>query len=254
MISIAERHKFILENLKKDGFIKVADMAKALDVTSVTIRKDLKYLEEKKLLYRTHGSASPINPLASDLNVTEKEKIKMDEKKRIAQAACRLIEENDSIIIASGSTVYTFAEWLKPVGHLTVVTAALKISILLNEMNNVDVIQLGGNVRKNSFSVVGDYSANFFEDITCSKLFLGVDGIDPEYGITNSNIEEAQLNKKMMQSSLRTVILADSSKFGKRGFGRICNLDQVDIIITDSGIPAFMAKTVEEAGVELIIV
>jgi len=102
--------------------------------------------------------------------------------------------------------------------------------------------------------LVGDYSANFFEDITCSKLFLGVDGIDPEYGITNSNIEEAQLNKKMMQSSLRTVILADSTKFGKRGFGRICNLDQVDIIITDSGIPAFMAKTVEEAGVELIIV
>jgi DeoR family transcriptional regulator of aga operon len=254
MISIAERHKFILENLKKDGFIKVADMAKSLDVTSVTIRKDLKYLEEKKLLYRTHGSASPINPLASDLNVTEKEKIKMDEKKRIALAACKLIEENDSVIIASGSTVYTFAECLKPVRHLTVVTAALKISILLNEMNNVDVIQLGGSVRKNSFSVVGDYSINFFEDITCSKLFLGVDGIDPEYGITNSNIEEAQLNKKMMQSSLRTVILADSSKFGKRGFGRICNLDQVDIIITDSGISAFMAKTVEEAGIELIIV
>jgi DeoR family transcriptional regulator of aga operon len=254
MISIAERHKFILETLKKDGFIKVADMAKALDVTSVTIRKDLKYLEEKKLLYRTHGSASPINPLASDLNVTEKEKIKMDEKKRIAHAACKLIEENDSVIIASGSTVYTFAEYLKPLGHLTVVTASLKISILLNEMNDVDVIQLGGNVRKNSFSVVGDYSGSFFEDITCSKLFLGVDGIDPEYGITNSNIEEAQLNKRMMQSSLRTVILADSSKFGKRGFGRICNLDQVDIIITDSGIPAFMAKTVEEAGVELIIV
>ncbi len=253
MISIAERHKFILESLRKDGFIKVVDMAKSLDVTTVTIRKDLKYLEGKKMLYRTHGSASPINPLASDLDVTEKQKMRMDEKKRIALAACRLVEENDSIIIASGSTVFTFAENIKPINHLTVVTASLKVAILLNELNNVDVLQLGGMVRKNSVSVVGAYSTRLFEDITCSKLFLGVDGIDPEYGITNSNIEEAQLNKIMMNSSLRTVILADSTKFGKRGFGKICNLDQVDIIITDSGIPGMMAKMIEESGVELII-
>ncbi len=253
MISIAERHKYILDTLKKDGFIKVADLAKSLEVTSVTIRKDLKYLEEKKLLYRTHGSASPINPLASDLNVMEKEKMKKDEKRRIAFAACNLIEENDSIIIASGSTVYTFAENIKPINHLTVVTASLKVSILLNEMNNVDILQLGGTVRKNSCSVVGDYTSRFFEDITCSKLFLGVDGIDPEHGITNSNIEEAQLNKRMMGASLRTIILADSSKFGRRGFGKICNLDQVDVIITDSGISESMAKIIEESGIELII-
>ncbi len=254
MISIAERHKFILDSLHKNGFVKVADMANLLEVTTVTIRKDLKYLEEKKLLYRTHGSASPINPIATELNVIEKEKMKKDEKERIALAACELIEENDSIIIASGSTVYTFAENIKPKKHLTVVTASLKVSILLNELDNVDVLQLGGTVRKNSVSVVGDYTTRFFEDITCSKLFLGVDGIDPESGITNSNIEEAQLNKSMMQASLKTIILSDSSKFGRRGFGRICKLDQVDVIITDSGISESMAKMIEETGTELIIV
>lgn len=254
MISIAERHKFILDSLKKNGYIKVMDMAKSLDVTTVTIRKDLKYLEEKKLLYRTHGSASPINPIATELNVIEKEKMKKDEKERIALAACSLIEENDSIIIASGSTVYTLAENIKPLKHLTVVTASLKVSILLNELNNVDVLQLGGTVRKNSVSVFGDYTTRFFEDITCSKLFLGVDGIDFESGITNSNIEEAQLNKRMMHASLKTIILADSSKFGRRGFGKICNLDQVDVIITDSGISESMVKMIEETGIELIVV
>ncbi len=254
MLSIAERHKFILDTLKKDGFIKVNDMAKALDVTSVTIRKDLKYLEDRKLLYRTHGSASPVNPLASELKVSEKEKIKKDEKQRIALAACQLLEDNDSIIIASGSTVYMFAEKIKPLGHLTVVTASLKISLLLNELANVEVIQLGGTVRKNSASVIGDLPGRFFDDVTCSKLFLGVDGIDPEYGITNSNIGEAQLNKKMMASSLRTIILSDSSKFGKRGFGKICNLDQVDMIITDDGISESMAGIIRETGTELIIV
>lgn len=254
MTSIAERHKYILECLAKNKFIKVIDIAKELEVTPVTIRKDLKYLEEKKLLYRTHGSASPANPSTSDIDVQEKEKLRKDEKKRIAIAAAKLIEENDSIIIASGSTVHTFAEQIAPVSHLTVVTASLKIALLLNGINNTEVIQLGGTVRKNSFSVIGDYTSQFFEQITCSKLFLGVDGIDLEYGITNSNIEEAILNKKMIEASLRTIILADSSKFGRRGFGKICNLDRIDVIITDSGISKAMAQSIEEMGIELIIV
>lgn len=254
MTSIAERHKYILESLAKNGFIKVNEIAKELEVTPVTIRKDLKYLEEKKLLYRTHGSASPVNPLTSDINVYEKEKLRKEEKKRIATAAAKLIEENDSIIIASGSTVHTFAEHITPINHLTVVTASLKTSLLLNTINNIEVIQLGGIVRKNSFSVIGDYTSLFFEQITCSKLFLGVDGIDLEYGITNSNIEEAVLNKKMIEASLRTIILADSSKFGRRGFGKICSLDCIDVIITDSGISQSMAQAIEEMGIELIIV
>ncbi len=254
MLSIAERHKYILDMLNKNGFIKVSDIARELDVTPVTIRKDLKYLEEKKLLYRTHGSASPVNPHTTDINLQEKEKMKTSEKRNIALAACRLIEENDSIIIASGSTAHTFAQELNPKGNLTVVSASLKTSILLNNIPNIEVIQLGGIVRKNSFSVVGDFAAKIFDDLTCSKLFLGVDGIDFENGITNSNIEEALLNKKMMKAALRTIILTDSSKFGKRGFGRICSLEQVDMIITDPGIPQHTANAIEEMGIELIIV
>ena len=94
MTSIAERHKYILECLNRNGFIKVNDIAKDLEVTPVTIRKDLKYLEEKKLLYRTHGSASPINPVTPEINVQEKEKLQTNEKKRIAIAAAKLIEKN----------------------------------------------------------------------------------------------------------------------------------------------------------------
>ena len=113
------------------------------------------------------------------------------------------------------------AEQLTPIEHLIVVTASLKTAILLNAVNNIEVIQLGGTVRKNSCSVIGDYTSQLFEQITCSKLFLGVDGIDLEHGITNSNIAEANLNKKMIEASLRTIILADSSKFGRRGLSLI---------------------------------
>ena len=253
MISIAERHKHILDCLARDGYVRVAEMAKELDVTTVTIRKDLKYLEEKKLLYRTHGSASPVNPQTQEVEVREKEKIHIDEKRRIAMAAAQLIEPDDSIIIASGSTVQMLGDFIQPQGHLTVVTSSLKTAVQLNSMDGVDVIQLGGNVRKNSLSVVGVYTSQFFEQITCSKLFLGVDGIDLDYGITNSNIEEALLNIKMIEASQRTIIMADSSKFGRRGFGRICNLDRIDVIITDSGITASVARAIEDAGIELII-
>jgi len=254
MLSIAERHKYILDALNKNGFIKVSDIAKELDVTPVTVRKDLKNLERKKLLYRTHGSASPVNPYTSDIDLQEKEKMRTTEKKRIASAACQLIENNDTIILAAGSTVHTFAQELKPGNALTVVSSSLKTSLVLNSINNIEVIQLGGFVRKNSFSVVGDFAEQLFSNISCSKLFLGVDGIDIEYGVTNSNIEEAMLNKRMMEAAHRTIILTDSSKFGRRGFGRICNLEKIDVIITDSGLPEKTASAVEELGVDLIIV
>jgi DeoR family transcriptional regulator of aga operon len=253
MASIAERHKFILDTLQKEGFVKVTDVAHALKVTTATIRNDLKFLEDKSLLFRTHGSASAMNPHTVDMNLTEKEKIHIIEKRKIAQAAYKLIEDYDSIIIGAGSTVFALAEQIKPVNQLTVVTASLKVSILLNEYANVNVIQLGGTMRKNSVSVIGEYTSSFFNDITCSKVFLGVDGIDIDNGITNSNIEEAQLNKRMIEASLKTIILADSSKFGRRGFGRICSLDKVDIIVTDAGITDAMAKIVENFGIKLII-
>jgi DeoR family transcriptional regulator, aga operon transcriptional repressor len=254
MLSIAERHKYILDCLKKYGFVKVNDIASELDVTSATIRNDLKSLESKKLLYRTHGSASPINPITIDTELEVKEKIRIDEKRRIAVAASKLIENNDSIIVGSGSTIYTFAEHIPSTIKLTVVTTSPKISILLNKSPNIEIVQLGGAIRKKSLSVIGDYTASFFDNVTCSKLFLGVDGVDLEYGITNSNMEEALLNKRMIDSSLRTIILCDSSKFGRRGFGRVCSLDKIDVIITDSGITESISKAIEEIGVELIIV
>ena len=154
MLSIAERHKHILDKLNAQGFVKVLDIARELDVTPVTIRKDLKLLEEKKLLFRTHGSASPVNPHTADINIHIKERINSDAKRRIAHTAIRLLDPNDSIIVASGSTVYAFAEEITDDLNLTVVTASLNVSTLLNRFEHIHVIQLGGTLRKSSFSVM----------------------------------------------------------------------------------------------------
>lgn len=254
MLSIAERHKYILEKLAKQGFVKVYEIAQELDVTTVTVRKDLKFLEDKKLLFRTHGSASPVNPHAPDMNILIKEKRNSDEKRRIALAALEQIEQNDSIILGSGSTVYAVAEQIKQGGNLTVVTSSLQVSTLLNSLEDTTVIQLGGTLRKSSFSVVGDTAIKAFDEIACSKFIMGVDGIDLDYGLTTSNIDEARLNRKMIESSLRLIVVADSSKFGRRGFGKICNLDEVDVIITDSNVPEATVRVLEESGVQIVIV
>ena len=177
----------------------------------------------------------------------------MEEKVKIAKAAIKLIEESDSIIINSGSTIYTFAEHITPKGDLTVVSASLSASILLGNMPGVNVVQLGGNFRGRSVSVSGSYAINYFNNIACSKLFLGIDGIDEEVGVTTSNVEEAELNRAMMNNVLKTIVLCDSSKFSKQGFGRICSLDRVDIVITDSGVSSRTVEMLERHGVKLII-
>ena len=126
--------------------------------------------------------------------------------------------------------------------------------MLMNESEETTVTVLGGVLYKKSLSVLGEEAARELDDCICSKVFFGVDGIDPEHGITTSTIDEAKLTRKMMKASSQNIVLADSSKFGQRGFGRICALEDIDVIITDDGIPEQMVTIVEEAGVDLIIV
>lgn len=254
MSNLTERHQHILDKLKKEGSVHVLDLCESLAVSSVTIRKDLKLLEDKNLLFRTHGGATLTNPYAADRPVIEKAKIHSVEKIGIGEAAAKLIEPNDCILIASGTTVLSFARSLQPKGNLTVLTAALNVALELIHHPEIEVIQLGGLLRKSSSSVTGNYAEKILDDFSCSKLFLGVDGIDTEFGLTTTNMMEAQLNRKMIAASQKTIVLADSSKFGKRGFGKICGLEDIEQVITDSNISDHMVETLKGMGIEVTIV
>lgn len=253
MISIAERHKIIKEQLQLNGYVRVQDLAEQLGVTGATIRKDLRILESQNILIRTHGSASPVKPHVMDISVDVKASQNRDKKIIIAQAAQELITPDDAIILASGSSVTAFAEILTPVNMINVVTPSLGIALILNEKENVKVMLLGGEMYKNSLSVRGSYTEAGLVNVSCSKLFIGCDGINLETGITCSNLAEASLTTAMMKSCTQTVVLADSSKFGRRGFGKIGNIEDIDIIVTDSGIPSTMRKKIEDLGVQILI-
>ena len=251
---VTDRHQFIMHQLQREGRVNVLQLCKELKVSSVTIRKDLKLLEKKDLLFRTHGGANATNPYTVDRPVNEKEKLQSSEKADIAYAAAQLIAPNDSIIIASGTTVLALAKKIQIRESLTVVTSALNVALELIKHPNVEVIQLGGLLRKSSSSVTGPYAQNILDDFFCTKLFLGVDGIDIELGLTTTNSMEAQLNRQMITQSQKVIVLSDSTKFGKRGFGRICGLEEIDQVITDSGIPEHYKKTLESLGIEVTII
>ena len=123
----------------------------------------------------------------------------------------------------------------------------------MNDRDNVKVLLLGGEMYKNSLSVRGSYTEAGLVNVSCSKLFIGCDGINLETGVTCATIEEARLTTAMMKASSKTVILADSSKFGRRGFGKIGNIEDFDIIITDSGIPDNIREKIEDLGVQILI-
>lgn len=254
-MNITERHELIIQQLNAKGQLSVTELSTMLNVSEVTIRKDLTLLEKNNMLYRAHGKAIKRSPYINDRDVNVKMQQYPSQKIAIAKAAVTLIEPNDSIIIASGTTVEYFAREIKVnEGNLTVITSALNVASALVHNRNIEVIQLGGIVRHSSLSAVGCDTERMLENFTGSKLFIGVDGLDLEYGLSTTNLLEANLNRAMIRSTQKTIVLCDSSKFDRRGFSRICEIDEIDQIITDSGIPAHIHQSLTERGIEVTIV
>ncbi|MBX3255906.1 MAG: DeoR/GlpR transcriptional regulator [Chitinophagaceae bacterium] len=200
-----------------------------------------------------YSGASISNPYAGDKPINEKEFINIDEKKKIAKAAIDLAKNADSIMIGSGTTAFALATVLHPSKKLTVITPALKVGLELSSRNNIEVLQLGGVIRPNSSSVAGGYALQVLETISCELLFLGVDDIELDYSATISNLTEATLNMKMIETAQTLILLADSSKFNRRGVAKICSVEQIDYIIIDDKIPAHLVNQFEDKGVKIII-
>ncbi len=253
-LSMPERHARILEIMHQKGSVSVGALAELLKVSEVTIRKDLSALEQQNKLYRAHGSAILISPYISDRHVNEKEKHNVAEKRAIGLRAAQAITPDDSIIIASGTTMLSFAREIVPQGKLTAITSAVPVASILSNKTGIEVVQLGGILRDSSVSVVGHFAKEMLRNFSCSKLYVGVDGIDPDFGLTTTNLMEAELNRAMMNAAQKTIVLADSTKFGRRGFSKIFDLEEVDEIITDSNVNPRFLQELRERGIEVTVV
>jgi len=247
------RRAKIIEMLDHLGQVKVDDLRKLFNVSEVTVRNDLDQLEEKGLLIRTRGGGIKTQRVKIDYQFNNESKLHSLEKQAIGKKAAELISENDTIVIDSGSTTQEVAHNLLQFNNLTIITNALNIVSQFVNKPNIKVIILGGILKHSSISLVGSIAEESIQKFYCDKLFLGVNGIDSKYGISTTNIEDAHLNKMMMNISKEVIVVTDSSKFLKRSFATIAPVSEVDIVITDSNIPEQELNNLQNAGVRTII-
>ncbi len=252
-MSTIERRVTILDMINKAGQVSVSELSKIFKVSEVTIRNDLSHLEKKNLLIKTRGGGLKTQSVAIDQKLNEKAQINSKEKVAIGKKAVELIKDNDTIILDSGTTTVEIAKHINRINNLTVITNALNIAGQLIR-DEIKVILLGGILRTSSLSLIGPIGESNIKNFYCDKCFLGVDGIDSQSGIFTPNLEEANLNRMMIEASKEVIIVTDSSKFRRKSFVHIAPITKVDIIITDSNIPEEEFKNLQNKGIKVILV
>ena len=252
-MSTIDRRVQILDILNSEGQVGVNELSKKFNVSEVTIRNDLSHLEKKGFLIKTRGGGLKTQRVGIDQQLNEKAKINSKEKQAIGKKAAEIINDNDIIIIDSGTTTVEVVKNIGRINNLTVITNALNIA---NELirDEIKVILLGGILRSSSLSLIGPIGENSIKNFYCDKCFLGVDGIDSQSGIYTPNLEEAHLNRMMIEASKEVIIVTDSSKFKRKSFAHIAPITKVNIIITDSKIPEDELKNLHGMGIKVILV
>jgi DeoR family transcriptional regulator, aga operon transcriptional repressor len=252
---VEERRRHILDLLDKEKRVTVRELADVFSVSAVTVRGDLEALAQLGALVRSHGGAvKPLSP-APDLPISLKERIRQNEKARIGATAASMIRDGETVIFDSGTTTAAVARCVAGLRltSLTVITNALNIALEFSNLPQVRVIMLGGFVRGAALSLVGPHAEQALANLNADRVFLGVDGIDPEVGLTTPDVLEAQLSALMIHVSREIVVVADSSKFMQRSLSVIAKLDAIHKLVTDDGIPPNMLDAARAAGVEVII-
>jgi len=250
--TVERRHEIVHLTLEK-GKVNVLELANKYQVSQVTIRADLNYLNSKNLLIRSRGGALACNTVLRELSIIEKHSDKLDVKKSLALIARNQINEGDAIILDSGTTIAELAKSLHAFKQLVVMTNGLNVAQNLLTSPSIEILMTGGILRTSSLSFYGRQAEESLERYHFDKAFIGVDGISFNSGITTHFEYEAMMNRLMRKAVKQLIAVTDSSKFNRTGVHKICEFSEIDILITDSRIPDTFAQTLEQNGVNLII-
>ena len=252
---VEERRRRILELLDGQERATVDELVARFRVTAVTIRGDLDALADAGSVVRSHGGA--LKRLdQQDVPIAVKATRHHGEKVRIGHAAARLIREDETIILDSGTTTAEIARQLRglKLTALTVITNALNIAVELASAPHIRVIMIGGIVRQLSSSTVGPQAEQMLRGLYADRLFLGVDGLDPEGGLSTHDVLEAQLNALMIKVSREVTVVADSSKFFRRTLSSIAGLHDIHRIITDDKVDQQIVASLRARSLEVMVV
>lgn len=252
-----ERKQAILDRLARENRIYVSDLSHEFEVSEVTIRKDLQELEVRGMLRRVHGGATTLGPgkVSVESTLDELVQINVQEKQAIARAAFQFVAEGDALLLDASTTTRELAHLLRDsrFTSLTVITTALQISQELAPCEHIQVIQIGGIIRRSLFTSMGPMATEALRNLHADKAFIGVNGVDPQVGLTTQNMLECEIKRHMIEASTQSFVLADASKMGCIALGVIAPLNRVDYVVTDQGVPTLTARKIEEAGVDVVI-
>jgi DeoR family fructose operon transcriptional repressor len=257
-----ERRHAILELLARDPLLRVMELSARFGVSAVSIRRDLQRLEEAGLLRRVHGGVVANSKLNLGPKVapffTEQMQRKREAKERIGQAAARLVRPGDHIMFDAGTTTFQVARSLSGdllnAGNLTVITCSLLVAMELGAWRGVNALLLGGLYQPDFYmNVTGPKTIETLVDLHADKLFLGTDGISLSHGVTIAhNLVEAEVDRAMIGSASRVIVVADSSKIGVIGLTSIAPLAGIHTLVTDSDAPDSFVGHLQGLGVEVI--
>jgi DeoR/GlpR family transcriptional regulator of sugar metabolism len=238
----AERQSAILRAVHADGAVRVADLALELDVSEMTVRRDLDALDEQNLLRKVHGGAVIGHHRGDEPWSSEKAAQQRAEKEAIAQAAAATVEDGMTIAISAGTTTTALARLLRHRSSITVVTNSLSVFQELTDPSAVGddapLVFLSGGIRTPSDALVGPVADAAIASFRVDATYLGVHGFDPEAGLTSPNIAEAQTNRTLIGITERLMVLADHTKYRKIGTNVFAGLARVHTMITDDGLAA----------------
>lgn len=248
-----QRYNDILDTLNKNGSVKVSALIKRFGVSFETVRRDLEYLEKEGYLKRVHGGAVLDEVNSVELPFTMRETKHATEKKEIAELATRFVTEGQSIAMDVSTTNTELAKaFKKKFERLTVVTNSLPIANELAEMPNYTIILAGGVLRNNELCLVGEMAEKFISQFYIDTFFMSISGVSLIQGLTDYGFGEVNLKSQMLKQTQKTIVLADSSKFDVVSLMKVCEIDQVDSIITDSKLSEKIRDKYLKNGIEII--
>lgn len=253
---VEERRQKILALVEKQSRVTVHELVKKFGVSAVTVRGDLDALSRSAAVIRSHGGALKRVGALQDVPLNVKETLHHGEKVRIGHAAAQMIRDNEIVMLDSGTTTAEVARHIKflKLKSLTVITNALNIAMELANLPHLRVIMIGGILRQMSYSMVGPHAEHTLRGLNADRLFLGVDGLDLEIGLTTPDVLEAQLNAMMIRVSREVIVVADASKFARRKLSVIAKLETVHKVITDDKIPPEVVAALKARSIEVVIV
>lgn len=250
-----ERKNIILQLLSEQSAVSVSSLTQMFNVSEITVRKILNNLAEEGLLRRTNGGAVSLSVPVRESDLRTKEKTNSSQKKSIAQKAYGLVEDYDNIFLDSGTTTLELARLIKDgkKRNIRLITNALNIATELLDSPDIEVLLIGGRIRRNVLSCVGPLAERTVSLLGFDKAFLGASNVSVPYGVTTPKIAEAQIKQSVILSAEQAILLCDSSKFGGASLVKICDLEEFDAIITDNGLPGKTREEFSQAGIALIL-